>query len=272
MPKRSDLKVEAKRHFAVPGFQVAGCIVAVLSIAQSAICQDKQARQSDDSVANATAPPVVQWTASHDAMNFRYDFLDNVKTTTLHRGEPETGTFNHHAHVTHFQGVLYAVWDTQARDEHGPGQHGLLRRSADNGRTWAPVEDLFPALDKYLPSSEALVDGRYRGRIQTFNGFAVVDDVLYAVTEVDDHRGTSIGNRKRIFAGRLCRSINPNRTLGDMFWLKKDPPEPVEGFPSYPAGDPELVKKIDQYFQQPGSEIQLDFSAPVPESDTSTDA
>lgn len=209
MTERFDVKLVAKRCFWRSGLQAAGCIVAVLSIAQSAICQDKRERQSDDSVANATDPPVVQWTASHDAMNFRYDFLDNVKTTTLHRGTPEMGTFNHHAHIAHFKGVFYAICDTQARDEHGPGQHGLLRRSADQGKTWGPVEELFPALDKYIPSSEAVIDGRYRGRIQTSNGFCVVDDVLYAVTEVDDHRGTSIRNRKRFHAGRLCRSINP---------------------------------------------------------------
>ncbi|MHC4117117.1 MAG: exo-alpha-sialidase [Planctomycetota bacterium] len=210
--------------------------------------------------------PAVRWIANHDKMNFRYDFLENVKTTTLHRGTPEMGTFNHHAHITYFKGVFYAVWDTQARDEHGPGQHGLLRRSTDQGKTWAPVEELFPALDKYIPSSEAIIGGRYQGRIQTSNGFAVVDDVLYAVTEVDDHRGTSIRNRKRFHAGRLCRSIDPDGGLGKMFWLKKCPPKPVEGFPAYRAGDPKLVKKINQYFLQPGNEIQLDFSSPVPES------
>ncbi|MFZ5831361.1 MAG: exo-alpha-sialidase [Planctomycetota bacterium] len=272
MTEGFDLKLAARRCSSRSGLQVAGCIVAVLSIAHSAICQDKQERQSDDSVASATDPPVVRWTASHDAMNFRYDFLDNVKATTLHRGTPEMGTFNHHAHITCFQGVFYAIWDTQARDEHGPGQHGLLRRSEDRGKTWTPVEELFPALDKYLPSSEALIDGRYRGRIQTSNGFAVVDDVLYAVTEVDDHRGTSIGNRKRFHAGRLCRTINPNGSLGDMFWLNRDAPEPVQEFPAYPAGDPGLVKRINQYFLQPGNEIQLDFTAAVPVSDSSTDA
>jgi len=216
--------------------------------------------------------PVVRWTANRDEMNFRYDFIENVKTTTLHRGTPEMGAFNHHAHITYFKGVFYAIWDTQARDEHGPGQHGLLRRSTDQGKTWVPVEELFPALDKYIASSEALIGGRYRGRIQTSNGFAVVDDVLYAVTEVDDHKGISIRNRKRFHAGRLCRSIDPDGGLGETFWLKKYPPEPVEGFPAFSAGDPELVQRIKQYFLQPGNEIQLDFTAPVPASVSSTDA
>jgi hypothetical protein len=228
--------------------------------------------QSGDRKSNTREIPVVRWTANHDEMNFRYNFLENLETITLHNGTLETGTFNHHPHITYFKGVFYAVWDTQARDEHGPGQHGLLRRSTDQSKTWTPVEELFPAMDRYIPSSEALIPGRYQGRIQTSNGFAVVDDVLYAITEVDDHRGTSIRNRKRIHAGRLCRSISPDGNLGEMFWLKKDSPKPVKGFPSYPAGNPKLVKKINQYFLQPGNEIQLDFTAHVPVSDSSTDA
>ena len=211
--------------------------------------------------------PLVRWTANRYEMNFRYNFLEDLETITLHTGTPETGTFNHHPHIAYFKGVFYAVWDAQARDEHGPGQHGLLRRSADHGKTWIPVEELFPSLDKFVPSSEAIFDGRYQARFQTSNGFAVVDDVLYAVTEVDDHTGPSIRERKRIHVGRLCRSVNPDGTLGEIFWLRKDSPKPVKGFPSYPAGDPKLVKEINQYFMQPGNEIQLDFTVPRPVSD-----
>jgi hypothetical protein len=242
------------------------CSLQLIPVPQTAFCQSDDGKSRGDQKSITRAAPVLRWTANHDEMNFRYDFLENVETITLHTGTPEMGTFNHHAHITYFKGVFYAVWDTQARDEHGPGQHGSLRRSTDQGKTWTPVKELFPAMDRYIPSSQALIPGRYRGRIQTSNGFAVVDDILYAVTEVDDHKGTSIRNRKRFHAGRLCRSINPDGSLGEMFWLKKDPPEPVKGFPSYPAGDPTLVKKINQYFRQPGNEIQLDFSSPVPES------
>ncbi|MHC4616193.1 MAG: hypothetical protein ACYTEQ_00410 [Planctomycetota bacterium] len=33
--------------------------------------------------------PVVRWTAGRDTMNFRYEFLENIKTTTLltHTGD-----------------------------------------------------------------------------------------------------------------------------------------------------------------------------------------
>ena len=237
-----------------------------IPVSQGALGQTDISNNSSDQTASTRETPVVRWTANRDEMNFRYDFLDNIETTTLHTGTPEMGTFNHHSHITYFKGGFYAIWDIQARDEHGPGQHGLLRRSTDQGKTWTPVEELFPAMDRYIPSSEALTPGRYRGRIQTSNGFAVVDDVLYAITEVDDHRGTNVRNRKRFHAGRLCRSINSDGGLGELFWLTEVAPEAVKGFPSYPAGDPKLVKKINQYFQQPGNEIQLDFSSPVPES------
>ncbi|MBD3289693.1 hypothetical protein GF337_12880 [candidate division KSB1 bacterium] len=231
----------------------------------SAFCKTEENIKSGKQKSAAKKNPVVRWTANRDGMNFRYDFLKNIETTTLHIGTPEMGTFNHHAHITYFKGVFYAIWDTQLRDEHGPGQHGLMRRSKDNGKTWTPVEVLFPKMDRYIATSEAQSPEGYRGRIQTANGFAVVDDVLYAVTEVDDHRGPSVRKRKRFHAGRLCRSINPDGNLGKLFWLSKSAPKPVKGFPSYPPGDPKLVQKINQYFKQLGNEIQLDFSSPVPE-------
>ncbi|MCK4677695.1 MAG: hypothetical protein KAT48_06150, partial [Bacteroidales bacterium] len=248
------------------------CFLLQIPVSQAAFCQTDHSNKSGDQKSITGETPVVRWTANRDEMNFRYDFLENIETITLHTGTPEMGTFNHHAHITYFKGVFYAIWDTQARDEHGPGQHGLLRRSTDQGKTWTPVEELFPSMDRYIPSSEALIPGSYQGRIQTSNGFAVVDDVLYAVTEVDDHRGPNIRKRKRFHAGRLCRSVNPDGSLGEIFWLTEEAPDPVKGFPSYPAGDPKLVKKINQYFLQPGNEIQLDFTSPVPMSDSSTDA
>ena len=61
--------------------------------------------------------PVVTWTAG-DKPNVRYLFLQNVKTTTLLHATSETGTFNHHGYLAYYQGVLFAVWDNQARDEY----------------------------------------------------------------------------------------------------------------------------------------------------------
>ena len=73
MAEKPDLKIVAKRHLVAARFQATGCIVAMLSIAQFAICQDETARQSDDSAAHVRERPVVRWTADRDEMNFRYD-------------------------------------------------------------------------------------------------------------------------------------------------------------------------------------------------------
>ena len=64
--------------------------------AQTALCQENPDAHRET--------PVVQWTAARDAMNFRYDFLENVKTTRLLTATPETGTWNPHPYVTYFKG------------------------------------------------------------------------------------------------------------------------------------------------------------------------
>ena len=207
--------------------------------------------------------PVVRWSAGNDKMNFRYNFLENIETTTLYEATPETGTFSHHSHITYVDGVFYAWWDNHIKDENGSGQRGLLRRSTDQGKTWPPVEELFPPLDKMVPASEA-----YIGTIfQTANGFALVDGILYAVTDVAEWTGPGIAERSRISYGQLFRAVGPDGTLGEIFWLKEDPSPPAEGFPAYPAGDPELVNKINTFFDQPGQELQLIFTKPHPLSD-----
>ncbi|MFZ5831360.1 MAG: exo-alpha-sialidase [Planctomycetota bacterium] len=233
---------------------------------QSEVRQSGTVSRQPDSVRPAPRnPPVVRWTAARDAMNFRYDFLENVKTTTLLRATPESGTWNHHQHIIYFEGVFYAVWDTQIKDENAAGQHGVLRRSTDQGKTWTPVEKLFPPSARNVPAADPYPETRF----QTFSGFAVIDGVLYAVTDVAEW--TSAGKKKvkpRRKIGRMCRSIESDGTLGPIFWLLPTAPKPVQGFPSFPAGAPALVTRIEEFFRQPGQEIQLDFAPRAhPDSD-----
>jgi hypothetical protein len=209
--------------------------------------------------------PVLEWTAARDPLNFRYEFLENLKITTLLEATSETGTWNHHQHILYLNGVLYAIWDTQIRDENAAGQHAVLRRSDDQGDSWTPIEQLFPPLARNVPASDPYPETRF----QTFSGIAIVDNVAYAVTDVADW--STAGKRKakpRRKVGRMCRSIAHDGTLGEVFWLLATAPKPVQGFPTFPAGDPALIAKIEDYFRQPGQEIQLDFAPRAhPDSD-----
>jgi len=207
--------------------------------------------------------PVIRWTAASDEMDSRLNLLENTESFTLYTATAETGTYSHHGHITYFKDVLIATWDNQVNDENGSGQQGLFRRSMDQGGTWTPVQELFPPQDKRVPASEAFIGTRF----MTSNGFAVIEDILYAVTVVSEWSGSSIEGKKRVNVGRLCRSVDPEGMLGDLFWLSDTPPAPADGFSSYPAGDPELVGKIDRHFKQPGNELQLDFSVSRPLSD-----
>ena len=136
------------------------------------------------SAAKSTEMPVVRWTVQ-DAPDFRYRFLDNVKTTKLLHATPETGTFNLHGFLTYYKGVMFACWDSQARDENTSGQHGVFRYSSDEGKSWSDPKSLFPSLADNIPASETNGPKPF----QTSQGFAVVDGRLYAVTCVDKALG-----------------------------------------------------------------------------------
>ncbi|MBE0679809.1 MAG: exo-alpha-sialidase [Bacteroidales bacterium] len=205
----------------------------------------------------------IRWTALSDEMNSRLDLLENTETYSLYTAVPETGTFSHHAHICYHKGVLYATWDNQVNDENGSGQRGLMRRSADGGKTWLPVEEIFPPHDRQVAASEAFIGTRF----QTSNGFAIIDDVLYAVTDVAEWSGNSIEEKKRVGVGKLCRSVEEEGSLGEIMWLEDEAPVPVPGFPSYNSANRMTIEKFVAFFNQPGNEIQLDFNTPKPLSD-----
>lgn len=207
--------------------------------------------------------PSIRWTAFSDERGFTLDLLENMETHTLYTGNPESGTYSHHSHITYFDDVLLATWDNQVKDENGSGQQGLYRKSFDRGRTWTPVEPLFPSQDRRVAISEAYIGTRH----MTSNGFIVIEGTLFALTLVSEWTGPSIEEKRRKHIGHLCRALDPRGELGGLFWLSESAPLPVDGFPSYKPGDPELVKKIREHVKLPGKELQLDFSEIRPISD-----
>lgn len=217
-----------------------------------------------EEVSNFRAMPVVRWTAGDD-MDFRLRFIENLETSILYTAVPETGTFSHHGHIEYFNEVFYAAWDSQIRDENGSGQRTFMRRSTDRGKTWLLKEELFPSLDHNIPTTS--VESLIGTRFHNFQGFVVIDNVLYALADAADWAGPSIRERSRNSLGRLCRKINSDGTLGEIFWLRSEPPQPINGFPSYQAGDPLIVEKINNHINMAGNEIQLNFTIPHPTAD-----
>ena len=204
-----------------------------------------------------TKMPVVEWTAG-DTPDFRYLCLDNVKITQLLYATPETGTFNLHGFLYHYQGVLFASWDNQARDENTSGQNGVFRLSTDEGKTWSEQKLLFPSLADKVPASVAKVPKPF----QTSQGFAEIDGRLYAVTCVDRalrkkvYRFNEV-SRTRI--GFLAREVRADGSLGEVFWLSDTAPEPELGYPTLPVGDRSLVAKFKAYYREPANLPQLLF-------------
>ena len=201
--------------------------------------------------------PAVDWTAGQ-AADFRYQFLDRVETTQLFEATPETGTFSHHGHLAYHRGVLFAAWDSHARDENSSGQHGIFRYSTDEGETWSVAKALFPPLANKVPWSETNQSNPF----QTSQGFAEVDGQLYAVTCVDKALQDKVyrfNEVSRIRVGFLAREVRTDGTLGTVFWLSAQAPEPEPGYAPIPAGDPMLVKKISAYFEEPANLRQLLF-------------
>ena len=202
-------------------------------------------------------PPVVDWTAGQ-AADFRYQFLERVETTQLYEATPEAGTFSHHGHLAYHEGVLFATWDSHARDENSSGQHGMLRYSTDGGETWSAPKPLFPPLADKVPWSE----GNRSNPFQTSQGFVEIDGQLYAVTCVDKALREKVyrfNEVSRIRVGFLAREVGIDVTLGEVFWLSETAPEPEPGYPALPAGDPVLVAKINAYFEEPANLQQLLF-------------
>lgn len=193
----------------------------------------------------STGFPKLSWSIKVDysKKDLGLPHLSDVETYTLYYATKKTGAYNHHSYITFFKGAFFTIWSNGKKDEDAPGQRVYGSRSTDGGKTWTRFTIVFPPADHVAPASDA---GPKR-RILTADGFAVVNNTLYAVAAVT-HPGQH-------GMGRVARSLGPGGFLGPIFWLRRHPPMPITGFPAYPTeGDArftEIANEINRYLADP---------------------
>ncbi|MBS3764051.1 MAG: exo-alpha-sialidase [Planctomycetes bacterium] len=202
---------------------------------------------SENKRSNGESLPEVQWIGDINCDDVASDLptLQNVERTIVYRATPETGSYSHHGYIILHNNTLFATWSNHAKDEDAPGQRVLWSRSTDEGKTWASWEELFPPRDEVKSGDE---QDHKNDRILIANGFGVADGELYAVAEVH-----VLENRRGI--GRLARRTSPDGSVGPIFWVHDDPPEPLNDRPAYPdATDPEFTdkaQKVSEWLARP---------------------
>lgn len=198
----------------------------------------------------------VRWIGEIDrhAPNLGLPPAPAVRRHRLFTASAEHGSYNHHSTIFAHRGVLYAAWSNHAIDEDGSGQRALWSRSADGGASWTAWQELFPPHDLVKPVAQ---QDWLEDRVLIPNGFAVVDNELYAVGEVH-----VLGDGRRGL-GRLARRVDDDDDLGPIFWVIDAPPAPRAGFPSYPAAtDPAFTAAaaaITDGLTRPGLEPTWEF-------------
>jgi hypothetical protein len=193
--------------------------------------------------------------------------LKGLRKVTLYRAADNPDHFSHHAYLAAHECILFAAWSTHLRDEDGSGQYVSFSRSRDNGQTWTSAKELFPPLDTVRVRAD---QDNEKDLVLIANGFAIVDDTLYAIAEAHmlggcrEAKPPGIPVAKDIVnhtfesrpgVGRIARSLAPNGALGPIFWLVDNPPAAVEGFPAYAsAADPACAataRAINDYLAEP---------------------
>jgi hypothetical protein len=199
-----------------------------------------------------------------------YPILKGVRTHLIYRAAPETGMFSHHSQIVYVGGRFFASWSNHPTGEDGPGQRVLCSISND-GAEWRTPFECFPRFDKPQNPTEF-------GRALTAIAWVPLDGTVYAIAEVDDRMGNdNWGNIShdpkdstprhsylgRYGWGRVARSVAADGTLGPIFWLVDNPPEPVPGFERHAdARDPRsrtVAARITRELEKPEHLPAWDF-------------
>lgn len=148
----------------------------------------------------------------------------------------EEGAYNHYACLIHYKGKFYAMWGNHRYGEDAPGQRVLYATSETWGQ-WTDAEELYPAPEPVRPR------GGSAGLHFKPDRWAVIDDVLYAITYV--HGGGVYP---------IARSVDENGVFGDPFILKSLPSN--GRLPEYMVGEvdpntpPEIGARLSKWYRE----------------------
>jgi len=147
-----------------------------------------------------------------------------LRSNIVYWATEQTGYYNHHPHVVHYNGRFFVAWSNHPVDEDGGGQRVLMSLSR-NGVRWSVPVALFPR----LPAENG------GGLVLTANGWLVLGRTLYAIADVHDDIGWSDNDglvvskqqspgyhrSARRAIGRLGRKVSADGTMGAPFWVAR---------------------------------------------------
>ena len=208
--------------------------------------------------------PLVTWEGANDGNYQSLTNLNQIFSDIWIPTQSNVATYNHHPFIIEFNDVIHVVFSTHNQDEEGPGEYMRYSKSLDNGQNWTTPVTIFESQDNI--NNSYLTDG---GRVIVCAGFAIVDNELYGIADVNDRSSLNEQNpRVREGVGLLARKINSNGTFETVYWVENSngsftSPTSLTGFPIY-SFNTELRSKIrDYYFNNPNKRPDWYFSVPL---------
>lgn len=175
---------------------------------------------STSSYTQAGTPVVPMWNTRFASVDLRngagFPILEEAEHTNVWQpASKEEGAYNHYASLIHHNGKFYVMWGNHELGEDAPGQR-VLYATSDSWGQWSDPEELYPAPGPVQPRSESGIHLKP-------DRWAVIDDVLYAITYV---HGAGVYP--------IARSVDENGELGEPFLVENVPNN--GGLPSYMQG------------------------------------
>ena len=235
-------------------------------------------------------PPLLpSWTATRPDKSqplAGYDSLPVAFKTSVHRGEPGYGSYNHNVFIDYQVDTGFVIlWKNGPRDEDSNGQRILYSRSAD-GRTWRPAAELFPPLPNstqepgpfvhlgsrlFAACSPGIYNMSHAGKItdQDAQGsqFCLWPDPI-------DPRNCGPPDQRGVWGAMvgqhtlLMREILPNGKLGEMFWASGNGPSRYRSV-NERVGI-RFLSQMDSTTQKLVGGLRATMHAPCPDRDAGT--